>query len=202
MNRQLKVGIGLLGIAALSCGAAHAQRFELGVHGGLYSPTKTLYRRVVPLASSTGYSFQVTTGSNDAGIAAGVDLAYWLKSVVGIGGATSLRFGDHSATTIGVHSVRVLTRAQLGPVQLRLGGGPALVHFAGSARGLGKRSYLGGAALADLSASLGRLRCRLGVEDAMYRVTLSEIPPSTGDTSYTPLQHDLVISLGVSLPIR
>lgn len=203
MNRQtLKIGIGLLGVAAFSCGVAHAQRFEIGVHGGLYSPTKTLYRRVVPIASSTGYSFQVTTRSNAPGIALGVDLAYWLKSAVGVGGATSLRFGDHAPTTIGVHSLRVLTRARLGPIQLRAGGGPALVHFGGSDRTLGKRSYFAGTVLADLSASLGPLRCRFGVEDAMYRVTLSEIPPSTGDTSYTPLQHDLVFSLGFSLPLR
>lgn len=198
MNRQtLKIGIGLLGIAAFSCGVAHGQRFELGVHGGLYSPTKTLYRRVVPLASSTGYAFQVTTASNDAGMAVGFDLAYWLKSAVGIGGATSLR-----STTIGVHSVRVLTRAHLGPLQLRAGAGPALVHFGGSGRGLGRRSYFAGTALADFSASLGRLRCRFGVEDAIYRVTLGEIPPSTEDTSYTPLQHDLVFSVGITLPIR
>lgn len=207
--RMPAVSLALLSLVAVPTMLVAQQRLELGVHGGYYRPTTMLFHRVVPVPASTGFSFVRTEGKNDPGSALGLDLAFWLKPTVGISGATSLRFSDRShstprgsSTTIGVHSFRLLARARVGPLQLRIGGGPALVHIGGSAEGLGKRSFAGGAALADLTASVGPLRCRLGIEDAMYRVTLPDIAPTTADTSSTPLQHDLVISLGVTLPLR
>lgn len=104
--------------------------------------------------------------------------------------------------TIGVHALRVLTRTNIHSVRLRAGGGPALVYIGGDASGLGKRSYGGASLVTDLTVPAGRFRCRIGLEDAIYRVTLASRPPSTGDTVSTPMQHDLLLTLGFSFPLR
>ena len=96
----------------------------------------------------------------------------------------------------------------MGGMTLRLGVGPVLVHLGGSAYGpptsllsLANRTLGGATFQGDVTQTVGVLRLRLAVEDALYHVTMSPFTAGT-ETTRTPLQHDVGFTAGVSLGLR
>jgi hypothetical protein len=203
---------------------ATSQRFEIGVQAGYFKPAVDQFERTVPLPSSTGFSVARFEGRHDPGVAIGTNLSAWLLPSVGLDLAAAFRFGDRSGSapsttnlllevpaghrvTLATVALRVVTRMRVGASTVRLGGGPAFVHLGGSAYdggapeiSLSKKTFGGATLLADVARRVGRLRVRLGVEDAVYRVTMAPLAP--GETTRTPLQHDLTLTAGVVLPLR
>lgn len=202
-------------IAVAAAAPARAQKIELGIRGAYYVPTGHVFRRAWSLPPSIGGVTTVWThGRNDAGPAAAVNLTAWLRHAVGVDLGTSLRSSNRAtsstsgpATSISVHTLRLLTRAQLGSFRLHAGAGPALVHFDGVSYDdsgvlvqLAKKTFVGGIASLELSRTVGNLPLYLSVEDAIYKPRLQRL--AVGVQPIPAIQHDLLFGVGIAVPVR
>ena len=191
-----------------------AQQLELGVKGGYFLPAVQQFERTIVVSGPSGYAAGHFDARQNPGVVLGVEIAVWPLSNIGLDLAATVGRSDRSESglnrtaVLSTFGVRLVGRKRIGETTFRLGVGPTLIHMGGSAYdgaatywSLAKRT-LGGATLqGDLTRTVGVLRLRLGVEDALYRVTMS--PVTTGsDTKRTPLQHDLALTVGVSVPLR
>jgi hypothetical protein len=144
----------------------------------------------------------------------GVDIAVWPLPHIGVDLAGTVGRSDRSESglnrraVLSTFGVRLVGRKRIGETTFRLGVGPALIHMGGSAYdgaatswSLAKRTLGGATFQGDITRTVGVLRLRLGVEDALYRVTMSPVTAGS-DTTRTPLQHDLAFTAGVSVPLR
>jgi len=193
---------------------AGAQQIELGLMGGYFLPAVQQFERTVVVSGPTGYAVAHVDARHDPGVILGVDVAMWPLSHLGVDLAGTVGLCNRSGSApdqgavLSRLSVRLVARKQVGGMTLRLGAGPVLVHMGGSAydgatslMSLAKRT-LGGATLqGDVTHTVGVLRLRLAVEDALYRVTMSPFTAGT-ETTRTPLQHDVGFTAGVALPLR
>jgi len=201
--------------AALAAPATRAQEIELGIRGGYYVPTGQVFRLSRNLPPSLGGITSVwTEGRNDAGPAAALNLTAWLRHAVGVDLGTSLRSSNRAttssagpATSISVHTLRLLTRVGLGSFRLHAGAGPALVHFDGVSYNdtgvlvhLAKRTFVGGSAALQLSRTVGHVPLYVSMEDAIYKPTLERL--ALGVQPIPALQHDLLFGVGVAVPMR
>jgi len=191
-----------------------AQQVELGVKGGYFLPAVQQFERTVVVSGPTGYAVGHFDARHNPGVVLGVDIAVWPLSHIGVDLAGTVGRCDRSESglnrraVLSMLGVRLLGRKRIGETTLRLGVGPALIHLGGSAYdgastywSVAKRT-LGGASLqGDITRTVGVLRLRLGLEDALYRVTMSPVTAGS-DTTRTPLQHDLAFTAGVSVPLR
>src|SRR6266511_2934743 len=158
------------------------------------------------------------------GLSLGETVTAWPLLHVGLDLSGGHRFCDRSGSSpfvidpflpapagrraaLSVLTLRLVGRARSGGTNVRLGAGPALVHIAGSAYDggspeirLAKQTSSGGTIAVDVTRTLGRIRLRFGVEDAIYRAAMERLPP--GDTTRTPVQHDVALNVGIALPLR
>src|SRR5258705_1178835 len=191
-----------------------AQQVELGVRGGYFLPAVQQFERTIVVSGPSGYAAAHFDARQNPGVVLGVDVAVWPLSNIGLDLAATVGRSGRSVSRINrtavlsTFDVRPVVRQRIGETTFQLGVGPALIQLGGAAYdgaatywSLAKRT-LGGATLeGDITRTVGVLRLRLGVEDALYRVTMS--PVTTGsDTKRTPLQHDLALTVGVSVPLR
>lgn len=204
---------------------ARAQRLEVAVNAGYFLPTAVQFQRDVVILSSTGFSVAHYDAHHEPGFAVSVSFAAWPVTHAGFDLAAGFRFSTRSGSSpycicpylpvpsgdyaiVSSLALRAVARATAGSATLRLGAGPALVHLGGSAYDggtpeitLAKQTFGGGSFLIDATRPVGSLRLRLGVEDLIYRVRMSELPPG-GNTTETPLQHDIAVTASLALPLR
>jgi hypothetical protein len=216
--------IGLF-ILLLAPSAGMAQRLELAVHGGYFLPAAEQFNRAVARPMSSGYSVSYYDGHHDPGVAIGLSVTGWPLSRFGLDLAGGVRFCDRSGSApffpgpslpvpagdravLSSLALRLVGRTHVGGTAVRLGAGPVLVHIGGSAYdggtaeiSIAKRTLPGATILADITHVVGPLRLQVGVEDVLYRVAMASVPGGT-DTTGTPLQHDLALSVGVVLRVR
>ncbi len=203
---------------------AAAQWLEVGLHAGYFLPTVEQFERAVLRPTATGFRVDHYEGHHEAGLSLGATVTAWPLPHVGLDLAGGLRFCDRSGSSpfvidpflpapagrraaLSVLTLRLVGRARSGGTNVRLGAGPALVHIAGSAYDggspeirLAKQTSSGGTIAVDVTRTLGRIRLRFGVEDAIYRAAMERLPP--GDTTRTPVQHDVALNVGIALPLR
>ncbi len=194
---------------------AWAQQVELGVKGGYFLPAVQQFERTIVVSGPRGYAAAHFDARQNPGVVLGVDIAVWPLSNIGVDLAATLGRSDRSESglnrtaVLSTLGVRLVGRKRIGETTFRLGVGPALIHMGGSAYddgaapywSLAKRTLSGATLQGDITRTVGALRLRLGVEDALYRVTMSPVTAGT-DTKRTPLQHDLALTAGVSVPLR
>jgi hypothetical protein len=217
----------LLPLLLLGAGRLFAQTLEVAVEAGYLVPAADQFTRLVVVPTNAGFGVDTAIGRHDPGLALGATASIWPTRRFGLELGASIRRTDRSLATVtyphlGLRTasrsaavtavaLRGLVRGYLGPLAVCLGAGPAVVHFGGAAyepggvatsrTQLAGRAAWGGTLLVDGAYPVWRrVGLRLRVEDAMYRVRMVALPP--GDTTRTPLQHDLVVSIGVVLGLR
>ena len=214
-----------LSILLLAPSAGVAQRLELAAHGGYFLPATEQFKRAVVRPTSSGVSVSYYDGHHDPGVAIGLSVTAWPLSRFGLDLAGGVRFCDRSGSApfvpgpflpqpagdravLSSLALRLVGRTHVGGSAVRLGAGPALVHIGGSAYdggtaeiSIAKRTLAGATITADITHIVGPLRLQVGAEDILYRVVMASLPAGT-DTTRTPLQHDLALSVGVILRVR
>jgi hypothetical protein len=215
----------LLSSLLLAPALAWSQQLEVTVQGGYFRAATEQFEREVVRSTSTGYAVDHYDARHGPGTALGVTLSAWPLPHVGLDLAGAVRLCGRSGSApfvvdpflpvpagdravLSTLALRLVGRTRVGGTIVRFGAGPAVVHIGGSAYdggtaevSLAKRT-LGGATLqGDVTRTVGSLRLRISVEDALYRVTMASLPPGS-DTTRTPLQHDLALTAGVVVALR
>ena len=209
-------------VSGMPATALGAQGLAVYGEAGVAASLNGQFRRVVVLPMDRGFGTVTYTGRHGAGPVLAARVA-WHSTSWGIEAAGGVRFSDRkiagigsgagiptlppSEATVASASLRIVWRA---PIQrLELGAGPLLLRFGGEAyrtdgltTNLARRSLWGASVAARMPLyTSGRVTVALTAEDGIYRVRLVEVPPGA-DTTRTPLQHDLALSLGTAVRLR